>query len=145
MRARWSLVRKTRSVREAVSVLTWWAARSASCCAPIICFMGSPTAPLLCSQRLPRLLPSSLHGIQPTRHGAAWKQSGSGWQNKVDRNYSHNLEVDSDNWRIDGKMHRKSKLSVSPRKTWRKWNNTFQSKSPIHMRLNKPRLLMPPI
>lgn len=35
------------------------------------------------------------------------------WQwltgNKVDRNYGHNLEADSDNWRIDGKMHTKSK------------------------------------
>lgn len=65
-------------------------------------------------------------------------------ETKVDRNYGHNLEADSDYGRIDGKIHRKSKLSVSPRKTRRKRNNTFQSKSPMHMRLNKPRLRMPP-
>lgn len=42
-------------------------------------FMGSPAAPLLCFQHLPRLQLPSPPSKQPARHSAACKQSGRGW------------------------------------------------------------------
>lgn len=61
-----SLVRRTRSVQGAVSVLARQTDTSVSCCTSVVCFMGSPTALLLCSTKTsPRVL-------EP----AACKQSG---------------------------------------------------------------------
>lgn len=121
---------------------------------------GCQACHLLCTYRVfygvthstPALLPPSTEtsATFSTWHTAYAPQHSlqAGWQwlteSKVDRNYGHNLEADSDYRRIDGKIHRKSKLSISLRKTWRKWNNTFQSKRPVRMRLNNPHLLMPP-
>lgn len=51
-RACWSLVGRTRSVKGAVSVLTGQADTSVGCCTSVVCFMGSPTAPLFCSALL---------------------------------------------------------------------------------------------
>lgn len=79
-----------------------------------VCFMGSPTAPLLCSTRTsPRVL-------EPAHHSAARKQGGGVWQQiKGNTNYGKNVAVHRDKWRINDKMHTKSKL-FPPRNTWRK-------------------------
>lgn len=71
-----------------------------------VCFMCfSPTAPLPCSTR------TSPHVLEPAHHSAACKQGGGVWQQiKVNTNYGKNVAVHSYKWRINGKMHTKSKL-----------------------------------
>lgn len=65
-----------------------------------VCFMGSPTASLLCSSR------TSLRVLEPAHHSAACKQGGGVWQQiKGNTNYGKNLAPHSDKWRINGKMH----------------------------------------
>ena len=125
MRAHWSLVGKTRSVRAAVSVLTCRLLHTYRL------FYGV-------TDSTPALLPASTKtsAFFFTRHTAYASRCRlqAEWQwltvKKVDRNDGHNLEADTDNWRIDGKMHRKSKLSFSLRKTWKKWSNKFQTGCP---------------